>query len=1154
MDLLQELQNSRKRITEQSINIYNNSTDENDEDCIPLLKRLKHNEHWQLRYQQFEFESMMDYARTGDRQTLQRHINIGIFPDINLLNCEGLTLIMKACEEGRIDCAILLLELGASLSSCYRFDYVALNIACRYGHFDLVKLLIMKGADVNNFNSHTGSALIAACEGGSLEIVKHLLTLGATVNDVGGSFGTALRAASFYGYVDVIELLIIRGADVNLTDECGSTALIAACASMRLDVVRILIEHKSDLTTVDVYGNSALTVACGASQTGLLRMLLKCDIDVNVDVNIEGFSGTLLGYACLNGSTDIVRLLVHHGALVDATDARGDTVLISLCRRGARADIVHALLALHADVHKSDRRGLTPLMIASASGSRGVVEALLDRGGAIDAVDDLRCSALFHATSRDVAQLLLTRGADMNLVSKYRGSALYAASVSDKWDIVELLLNAGADLFGDGVSILTWARRCHQSGVIKLLFARELVRPLSSADVVRLPEDSSSYPDITKIMAAKEPIDFDAYKGDAASVTYGTVCARISSGDINSFRGATREAYILATNYADKHHNYLSYGSALSTAYKQGRIDVIELLLKCGSAGDDVSAFNTECACLLVEACLDGQFDVVKLLLEYGNKVNGADKFERTALVAACYPNNSEYSKRDYRYSAWKCDSLPAASSSPIDLVRLLLMHGASVNIKCKYYTPLVAATLAGDIETVRLLLRKGADVQADSPRYKEPAILSACRQGSVDVVKLLRSFGAGLSTKTAQALVIASMDGHLDLVKWLLEFGAKVDAPLKDGEKLLTPLSYACRYGRVDVAQHLLSVGATLPPSLLPELCEKGSLGILKLLVEHGADLNSFGDDVNRRCPLHIACFHSRLDVVTWLLESGADVATLDKDGKDALALTSRGHNYDISSEFAIYKVLLQHGAGLNTDTTHVLTRALTYGYIEVLDLLLSRRASGAETKTLSNHLYQTCGSQSIASAKLLPLVQLLLKHGATVAEADEGKEGTCLLQAEFSNNIELVTFLLDNGADVNAAGPSLITPLMSACAEGHQKMAKLLLARGAEIDTVDSSGNTALLHVVSSGKIETLKLLLTNGADVNKANYTGNTPLIRAAEKKRTTNRLAPLLEAGADVTATNGQGKTVLDYVGHSEALYELCQSYVDKNRGSLQPILK
>ena len=1135
MDQLKALQKSRKRIKE-TINDYT------------LSKRLKHYEDESRNYKQSHFETIMEYARNGDRQTLQNHLNTGTLSSINLYNCERLTLLIKACEEGRIDCVILFLELGADMSSCYRGDFVALNIACRYGHFDLVKLLLMKGAKVNNFNSRTGSALMAACEGGRLELVKHLLNLGATVNDVGGSFGTALRAACFYGNIDVIDTLIAYGADVNLTDECGTTALMAACGSKRLEAVRVMMEYKADLTAVDVYGNTALTIACGHDATAMLELLLQCEVDVNVLVDIEGFRGTVLCYACYKGSVDIVRLLVNHGALVDATDSRGDTVLISLCRRGGKSiDTVRVLLDLHADVHKTDRRCLTPLMIASASGSRCVVDALLDGGAFVDAVDDFECTALFHAATREVAELLVSRGADIDLVSKYRGSVLYSASVSDKWDVVELLLEHDADLMGDGVTILTWARRCHQLKVVELMMAREIIKPLSSADVARLSEDSSSYPDISKIMAAKEPINVEAYKEGTASITYGIVCARISSGDIKSFRGATREAFILATNYANKHHSYQSLGNALSTAYAQGRIDVIELLLKYGSAGDDVTLFDAACAYILVEACLAGQFDVVKLLLEYGVKVNSVDKFERTALVAACYPKNSEYSKCDYSYRALKYHSPPAPASSPIDLVKLLLMHGASINQKCKCFTPLIAATLAGDIESVRLLLRKGADVKAVSPRCDEPAIHFACRQGSIDILKLLRSYGAGLSTKTAPALALASMHGHLELVKWLLEFGAKVDADVLVVEKVMTPLSCACKHGHIDVAQHLLSVGATLPPSLLLELCEKGSLDVLKLLVEHGASVNAILD-ASGRSPLHIACYYSRLDVVTWLLESGADVATLDKGGKDALALTNKHCSYDNVNEAAILQALLQRGAGLNADTAYVLTRAFTYGYTEVLDLLLKRRAPGAETKSLSDRLNDAYLPLSAANVKVL------LKYGATVAEADEGREFTCLLRAVHNNSIETATLLLDNGADVNRAGSALRTPLMSACTEGHLKLAKMLLTHGAEIDAVDAEGNTALLLVASSGKIDMLKLLITNGADVNKANYAGDTPLIRAAEGKKKGNRLGPLFEAGADVTATNSQGKTVLDYLEHNQTLYELCQSYVDKNRGSLQPILK
>jgi len=49
------------------------------------------------------------------------------------------------------------------------------------------------------------------------------------------------------------------------------------------------------------------------------------------------------------------------------------------------------------------------------------------------------------------------------------------------------------------------------------------------------------------------------------------------------------------------------------------------------------------------------------------------------------------------------------------------------------------------------------------------------------------------------------------------------------------------------------------------------------------------------------------------------------------------------------------------------------------------------------------------------------------------------------------MVTFLLDNGADFNAAGFKGETSLMQACSAGHHQVATLLLNRGCNVNTVD-------------------------------------------------------------------------------------------------------
>jgi ankyrin repeat protein len=89
--------------------------------------------------------------------------------------------------------------------------------------------------------------------------------------------------------------------------------------------------------------------------------------------------------------------------------------------------------------------------------------------------------------------------------------------------------------------------------------------------------------------------------------------------------------------------------------------------------------------------------------------------------------------------------------SNNLEKVRLLLDKGADVNARSKQgRTPLViAAAHDGNIEVMRLLIKKGADVKAKSPDGFT-ALISAASHGNVEAVKLLLARGADVNAQSS--------------------------------------------------------------------------------------------------------------------------------------------------------------------------------------------------------------------------------------------------------------------------------------------------------------------------------------------------------------------------------------------------------------------
>ncbi|MGB2247616.1 MAG: ankyrin repeat domain-containing protein [Alcanivorax sediminis] len=170
----------------------------------------------------------------------------------------------------------------------------------------------------------------------------------------------------------------------------------------------------------------------------------------------------------------------------------------------------------------------------------------------------------------------------------------------------------------------------------------------------------------------------------------------------------------------------------------------------------------------------------------------------------------------------------------------------------------------------------------------------------------------------------------------------------------------------------------------------------------------------------------------------------------------------------------------------------------------------------TLSLALATTgCSSMKAVSAASqgdLATLQLLHGEGKNIHGKDL-KMTTALYRAVEADQTEIVTFLLDNGADINASnGFSKRTALMSAVDTDNADMVKLLMERGADVNQGDRKDNTPLSLSIDANRGELAAMLLNQGANPDHAGQSTFTPLLTSLNSDNLA--LATLLlEAGAD-----------------------------------------
>uniref|UniRef100_A0A3Q0SIV1 SOCS box domain-containing protein n=1 Tax=Amphilophus citrinellus TaxID=61819 RepID=A0A3Q0SIV1_AMPCI len=196
-----------------------------------------------------------------------------------------------------------------------------------------------------------------------------------------------------------------------------------------------------------------------------------------------------------------------------------------------------------------------------------------------------------------------------------------------------------------------------------------------------------------------------------------------------------------------------------------------------------------------------------------------------------------------------------AAFNGRVLTLQKLIDQGACVNLNTlDKASPLHGACMQGHATCAKILLENGANVNSSTVDGKT-ALTEACARGHVTCISLLLQHGAAsLGTSQSNSPIhMAATKGHPDCIEPLVQYGADVDQHI---DKLGSPLQTACSNNHLSTVRKLLQVGANVNRSVS-------------------------GDS-----PLHIAARLSSPELVSVLLDHGADLFLRNSEGKQPLDL----------------------------------------------------------------------------------------------------------------------------------------------------------------------------------------------------------------------------------------------------------------------------
>ncbi len=449
----------------------------------------------------------------------------------------------------------------------------------------------------------------------------------------------------------------------------------------------------------------------------------------------------------------------------------------------------------------------------------------------------------------------------------------------------------------------------------------------------------------------------------------------------------------------------------------------------------------------------------------------------------------------------------------------------------------LQSACIDEDVETVSLILNYSPGkldstialslkIGHNAPNFAGKSIYAVLRQQvskehkqiSEMVEKVTKHF------QSQSLLHLAAKKGQVEHLCRLLDCGEHVDSllpkPLYKHKE--TPLMLAARFNEEDVVE---------------------------FLVERGASLEM--QDAKGNTALHHAAMGGKVRLMLRLIELGANVLKVNRGLASALILAvENGHTEAV-------RLLLEHGADakeVNYKGESPLMLAAQKGHMHIIHLLLTNGenlSEGDKEGRLPLH-YAAEGDQT-------DVVKFILEKNGNIFAKTLG-EDTLL---HLATRLELVQYLVEQGADIHARNSHARTPLHAAAEKGQSDTISYLLNQGADINSEDEDNWSAVCFAVYGGHAAASKVLIERDCDLKLGNdyfhdfdndyYFEN--LFQFAAERGVTDILQPLIDRGFSeaLDKVNRNGETPIvqaAWAGHYDTVAVLLDlgANVNGNNGT------
>ncbi|KAK5061461.1 hypothetical protein LTR84_008004 [Exophiala bonariae] len=757
-----------------------------------------------------------------------------------------------------------------------------------------------------------------------------------------------------------------------------------------------------------------------------------------------------------------------------------------------------------------DSLGWTPLHWAAARGHSTMLEFLLSRGADVEAQDFRHWTPVFWAVfwSRlDALRYLTGRGANIMSKDTDGNTPLHIAVSRGNPEICVELLRQNADWSAKSTSLGSPYDQAirSQNPMIACVFL-DLLKPHPMAVMSGQTSEQT--------VLERSVAWFPTAPGSVFRVTLEGETTAAERADWPRPLLPRLEQYAAALREKDP-HRLCQIGS--DVAFDWFAKDLID-------QDDYVSG-------VLSFAILTENIEMVKALIGIGVNLN------------------KPWSRRYTRIYAYQFPTLFASYLGNLELLELLLCHGASVDVSDFHArNPLHYAVILGHEKTAhRLCLHKqllnAQDKEGNTALHlvwtkllraqhghqwpsKAPITVTPAEVGEfLDLAELLVVSGSDLNVQNRSgftSLHNAVQTGEIESVKKLIKLGADMNVrahqgdwvggrlfrqPIDEGAEQKqkfngdTPFTLACNNHKLGIASILREAGALLPKDMdlrhpsLETAVANADLSALRILFSFSSASHVAGHRRVDDLPLLVVAIRA----LHWVM---------DKEHQDET---------DFRPPFI--------APSNQTDPAEAVER-----YGSVIDYLLRVGQDPNETDNTGS----TALLEALKDDSNIGIVEMLLKRGADGHIIDDAGNNA-LHVAAACGSIPYVRLFLSHKTDLNQKSHNGTTPISLAAANGHEDVVSLFLAEEIFDSQIDSQDTWILLsqcyNVIKKGGIEQARSLLAQSPPLTFVNRAGRSLLHMAADAG-VEELISTLLSRGIEVDVQDNRGDTALHVAAASK----------------------